>query len=68
VKSLKTNAKIGIILVIALVIGVFHVIPYLRQEPKTLVEKSSITPEPDKKLQAALDKGRPVFLEFYGVT
>lgn len=67
VLSLKVNVKVIIFILVVLAVGAIFVIPYLTTEEGKTGEFAT-TPQPAAKLQQAVDKGKPVFLEFYAVT
>lgn len=61
---MKTNFRLIIFVVVVLAVGVIFAVPYLSPE-SSLITKSTVTPDPVKKLAQAATDGKPVFLEFY---
>ena len=64
---MKISVKVIIFVLVVLAVGAVFVIPYLTPEGGKMREFAT-TPQPAAKLQQAVDKGKPVFLEFYAVT
>ena len=64
---MKVNIRIIILVLVVLAVGVIFVIPYLSpgQEGGS---QFATTPDPAGKFAGAAETGKPIFLEFYGVT
>ena len=64
---MKVNIRIIILVLVVLAVGVIFVIPYLNpgQEGES---QFATTPDPAGKFAGAAEAGKPIFLEFYGVT
>lgn len=64
---MKTNARLIILVLVIMAVGVIFVMPYLDATGKA-PDKFALTERPIEKLDKALQAGRPVFLEFYSYT
>lgn len=61
---MKANARLIIFALVIFAVGIVFAVPYLKPADKSL-KKFTVTEQPARKLQAALDNGKPVYLEFY---
>lgn len=62
---MKLNARVIILAVVVLAVGVIFVVPYLSFGSEG---EFVVTPQPAAALREAKEAGKPVFLEFYAVT